>query len=172
MYLLRVIGEFIYLLLQEKKQIQEQRQPGTWRAVCYNQGIRILGMSFCCSFTAQNLQWQSLKLSCSGAELLKEKMKFGKLKSPIIIVPKYMFFSLFCWCSWCIHCFYTTVPQKVQLLWISVTPCCSVGVCYYPGSSQQQLWSKGRVGITVWLKERISISSWILCSWLIQNVSD
>lgn len=95
-YLLRVIGEFIYLLLQEKKQIQEQSQPRTWRAVCYNQGFRILGMRFCCSFTAQNLQRQSLRVSCSGAELLKEKMKFGKLKNPVIMVPKYVFFSQFC----------------------------------------------------------------------------
>lgn len=95
-YLLRVIGELICLLLQEKKQIQEQSQPCTWRAVCHNQGIRILGMRFCCSFTAQNLQWQSLKVFRSGAELLKEKMKFGKLKSPMIMVPKYVFFSLFC----------------------------------------------------------------------------
>lgn len=66
--------------------MQEQSQPGTWRAVCNNQGIRILGMSFCCSFSAQTLQWQSLRVSCSGAELLKEKVKFGKLKSPIIMV--------------------------------------------------------------------------------------
>lgn len=92
-YLLRVVGEFIYLLLQEKN--PEQSQPRTWWAVSYNQGIRILGMRFCSFFTAQNLQWQSLKVSCSAAELLKEKMKFGKLKSPIIMVPKYVFFSLF-----------------------------------------------------------------------------
>lgn len=91
MYLLRVIGELIYLLLQEKI-----TNPRTEQAVHYNQGIRILGMRFCCSFTAQNLQWQSLRVSCSGAELLEEKMKFGKLKSPVTMVPTYVFFSLFC----------------------------------------------------------------------------
>lgn len=150
--LLRVIGEFIYLLLQEKKQIQEQSQPCTWRAVCLIRASGYWQWDSAAPLQHKTFSGTHLRVSCSGAELLKEKMKFGKLKSPVIMVPKYVFFSQFCWCPWSIHCFYTT--QKMQLLWISVTPCCSVGVLL-PRVFIATAMEKRKGGITVWLKERI-----------------